>query len=134
VELSAPGRAFQLNINPNNRLAFGSIIGAGAQTFMVDLYENQCFNKPGLEMVATTGQVLISLIVTAIISALLSLILAPMSAFYGGRLVGVPYTKEESSVPAWGGASFSKIKLTLRAMVFFVFLAFDLWLLVMFIT
>lgn len=74
-------------------VAFGIILGAGTQDFMAELYEMQCFNKEGMTAVAQTGQYLVSFVVSQVISALLSLVLAPISAYYGGKLVGVPYVK-----------------------------------------
>lgn len=74
-------------------IAFGVVLGAGTQEFMKDLYENQCFNKVGMSTVALTGEYLVSFVVAEVISALLSLVLAPISAYYGGKLIGVPYVK-----------------------------------------
>lgn len=74
-------------------IAFGLMLGADNQRFVSDLYDNQCYNKEGMKHVSTTGQYLVSFVTTEVISALLSLMLAPLSAFYGGKLIGVPYVK-----------------------------------------
>lgn len=74
-------------------LAFGVVLGAGTLDFMSDLYDNQCFNGEGMTAVQTTGELFYSFVVMEIISALLSLMLAPISAYYGGKLIGVPYVK-----------------------------------------
>lgn len=74
-------------------IAFGLILSAGTQSFVSDLYDMQCYNREVMAGVQKTGQYLVSYVTTQVISALLSLILAPISAFYGGKLIGVPYVK-----------------------------------------
>jgi len=74
-------------------LAFCVVLGAGTQDFMTDLHDNSCFNQQGMNTVKDTGSTLVNFVVFEVVSALLSLILAPISAYYGGKLVGVPYVK-----------------------------------------
>lgn len=74
-------------------LAFGMVLGAGTQDFMGDLFDNGCFNRDGMNTVQTTGQQLVSFVVSCVISAMLCLMLAPISAYYGGKIIGVPYVK-----------------------------------------
>lgn len=74
-------------------IAFCVVLGAGTEDFMTELYDNQCFNKDGMAAVQETGQYLVSFVVCEVISGLLSLMLAPISAYYGGKLIGVPYVK-----------------------------------------
>lgn len=73
--------------------AFGLIQGAGTQQFMDNLYMNKCFNREGMVVVVTATVYYVGFIVAEVISALLSLILAPLSAYYGGKIIGVPYVK-----------------------------------------
>lgn len=69
------------------------MLGGGSQQFVADLYENQCYNDTGMEAVRDTGSHLVSFTTCIVISALISLMLAPISAFYGGKLIGVPYVR-----------------------------------------
>jgi len=74
-------------------VAFGTIVGAGTQGFMSDLEEAQCYNSDGMQLVQDSGSLFVSYAIMEVISAILSLILAPFSAYYGGKLQGVPYVK-----------------------------------------
>lgn len=74
-------------------VAFGLIVGAGTQDFMTNLYEAQCYNREGMTMTADAGSMLVMYMFTQVVSAILSLVLAPFSAYYGGKLIGVPYVK-----------------------------------------
>lgn len=74
-------------------VAFGLIVGAGTQDFMTDLYDAQCYNREGMQMTTEAGAMLIMYMFSQIFSAINSLILAPFSAYYGGKLAGVPYVK-----------------------------------------
>lgn len=89
--------AFKAGLNLTSSLfkwiAFGLLLSAGTAGFISDLYDMQCYNNTGMQAVREAGQYLVSFVVTIVISALLSLILAPLSAFYGGKLIGVPYVK-----------------------------------------
>merc|ERR1719247_2031637 len=74
-------------------IAFGVVIGAGSVEFMAKLYESGCYNKDGMKMVNDAGETLIAYLTVQVVSAVFSLVLAPISAYYGGKLVGVPYVK-----------------------------------------
>jgi hypothetical protein len=74
-------------------VAFGIIVGSGAKEFMTELYVSRCYNKPGMDMVDRAGQTLVAFILMEVGSAVLSLVLAPLSAYYGGKLMGVPHVK-----------------------------------------
>lgn len=74
-------------------VAFGVVLGAGTQTFITDLEEARCFNDGGMALVANSEGYFYSYATLQIISAVLSFLLAPLSAYYGGKLQGVPYVK-----------------------------------------
>eukprot|EP00929_Paragymnodinium_shiwhaense_P011522 TRINITY_DN117349_c0_g1_i1.p1 TRINITY_DN117349_c0_g1~~TRINITY_DN117349_c0_g1_i1.p1 ORF type:complete len:246 (-),score=42.37 TRINITY_DN117349_c0_g1_i1:84-821(-) len=74
-------------------VAFGCVIGAGTQKFLVDLKEAQCYNADGMTMVTNAEGYFWSYAVVQVLSASLSLVVAPISAYYGGKLQGVPYVK-----------------------------------------
>jgi len=74
-------------------VAFGVIVGSDAKGFMESLIEARCYNSEGGAMVEQAGEELLFYIILQVASAVLSLILAPLSAYYGGKLIGVPYVK-----------------------------------------
>lgn len=74
-------------------VAFGVMVGSGAKDFMVYLIDARCYNEAGMSMVQNAGVQLLTYIMFQVASAVMSLILAPMSAYYGGKLIGVPYVK-----------------------------------------
>jgi len=74
-------------------IAFGLILGAETSTFLDDLTTAQCYNSEGQQMVKDAKSMFVSYVVMQIISACLSVVLAPFSAYYGGKLSGVPYVK-----------------------------------------
>jgi len=74
-------------------IAFGLILGAETSSFLDDLTEAQCYNQDGQQMVKDAKSMFLSYVICQIISACLSIVLAPFSAYYGGKLSGVPYVK-----------------------------------------
>lgn len=74
-------------------IAFGIMVGAGGMDFTTELYDSGCYNKTGMQMTAKAGEMLQAYVITQVCSAIFSLVLAPISAYYGGKLVGVPYVK-----------------------------------------
>lgn len=76
-------------------LAFGLVVGAGTQGFMSELELGKCFNSIGMQLVADAGGLFVSYGFVQAVSATLSLVLAPFSAYFGGKLQGgeVPYVK-----------------------------------------
>lgn len=74
-------------------LAFGVVIGAGTSEFMSELGTAQCFNADGMQLVKDASGFFISYAIVQVISAIFSMCLAPISAFWGGQLRGVPYVK-----------------------------------------
>ncbi|KAF4746925.1 hypothetical protein FOZ62_014626 [Perkinsus olseni] len=72
-------------------VAFGVVLGSGADQFMSDLQSAECFNDDGAALVSSTSSVLTSFLVIMSLSAILSMVMAPTSAYYGGKLVGAPY-------------------------------------------
>lgn len=74
-------------------IAFGLILGAETDTFLDTLSKSQCYNRTGQQMVEDSKSMFISYVVMQIVSASLSIILAPFSAYYGGKISGVPYVK-----------------------------------------
>jgi len=74
-------------------IAFGLILGAATDAFLDELTLAACYNQEGQQMVKDAKSMFLSYTVMQIISACLSIILAPFSAYYGGKLSGVPYVK-----------------------------------------
>lgn len=74
-------------------IAFGCLVGAGTAQFLSELGDARCFNTDGMQLTADTGGMFLSYCTVQVVSAVASLILAPLSAFYGGHLTGVPYVK-----------------------------------------
>lgn len=74
-------------------VAFGCVIGAGTQKFLADLKEAQCYNASGMTMVSRAEGLFWFYAIAQVMSASLSLTVAPISAYYGGKLQGVPYIK-----------------------------------------
>mmetsp|Transcript_34717 Transcript_34717/g.63066 ORF Transcript_34717/g.63066 Transcript_34717/m.63066 type:complete len:250 (-) Transcript_34717:70-819(-) len=76
-------------------LAFGVVVGAGTQGYLSEMEQARCFNSEGMQLVADAGGMFISWSFSQVVSALLSLVLAPFSAYFGGKLtVGeVPHVK-----------------------------------------
>lgn len=74
-------------------IAFGLILGAETGSFLDSVTEAACYNQEGQQMVKDAKSMFLSYVVVQIISACLSIVLAPFSAYYGGKLSGVPYVK-----------------------------------------
>jgi hypothetical protein len=74
-------------------IAFGLILGAETDAFLDKLTESQCYNQTGQQMVSDSKSMFICYVIMQVISACFSIILAPFSAYYGGKLSGVPYVK-----------------------------------------
>jgi hypothetical protein len=74
-------------------VAILTVIGAGTQKFLSDMTEARCYNKEGMTMVENASVAFISYALAQTLSAFFSFILAPISAYYGGKLQGVPYVK-----------------------------------------
>jgi hypothetical protein len=74
-------------------VAFGTVLGAGTQKFLSDMSEARCYNSEGMTMVENAAGYFISYAFVQVMSAGFSFILAPLSAYYGGKLHGVPYVK-----------------------------------------
>mmetsp|Transcript_63122 Transcript_63122/g.133252 ORF Transcript_63122/g.133252 Transcript_63122/m.133252 type:complete len:248 (+) Transcript_63122:61-804(+) len=74
-------------------IAFAAIIGAGSWAFLAELTEAECFNSDGMNLVGAASGAYLLYCVLQCVSACLSLCLAPLSAYYGGKIYGVPYVK-----------------------------------------
>merc|ERR1712187_39098 len=75
-------------------VAFGIVIGAGTSGFLSDLDASVCYNEKGADMVTSAEGFFYSYAAMIFISAMNSLLLAPLSAYYGGKVNGgVPYVK-----------------------------------------
>jgi len=74
-------------------MAFGIMIGTGTQKFLLELHAMQCYNYDGQIVVEETILYFMTFCVACATSAVASLAEAPFSAYYGGKLVGVPYVK-----------------------------------------
>eukprot|EP00927_Polykrikos_kofoidii_P028823 TRINITY_DN25046_c0_g1_i1.p1 TRINITY_DN25046_c0_g1~~TRINITY_DN25046_c0_g1_i1.p1 ORF type:complete len:247 (-),score=32.99 TRINITY_DN25046_c0_g1_i1:25-765(-) len=74
-------------------LAFGTVIGAGTPKFIAALTKAKCYNADGMSMVALAEGYFYSYATAQVMSACASLALSPVSAYFGGKLTGVPYVK-----------------------------------------
>lgn len=74
-------------------ISFGTVVGAGTQSFLADLEDAQCFNADGMSLVTNAQGMFYSYSVAQVISAIISILLAPISAYFGGKLTGNPYIK-----------------------------------------
>mmetsp|Transcript_114450 Transcript_114450/g.323591 ORF Transcript_114450/g.323591 Transcript_114450/m.323591 type:complete len:246 (+) Transcript_114450:160-897(+) len=74
-------------------VAFGTVVGANTQGFISELEAARCYNADGMTMVNTAEGYFYSYATLQVLSASLSLSMAPISAYYGGKLSGVPYIK-----------------------------------------
>jgi len=76
-------------------LAFGIVVGAGTQGFMSEMEQARCFNSEGMQLVRDAGGMFLFYAFMQVVSASISLALAPFSAYYGGKLRGgeVPHVK-----------------------------------------
>jgi len=74
-------------------VAMNSLIGSGALDFVSQLQVAGCYNPYGMTMIRSAQSTLMNFLVLQGASATLSLVLAPFSAYFGGKLVGVPYVK-----------------------------------------
>lgn len=74
-------------------IAFGIAIAAGTAQFLSELNASQCYNQDGMHMCTMAAEMFLSYVVLQITSAIFSLVVAPMSAYWGGTLLGMPYVK-----------------------------------------
>ena len=74
-------------------IAFGVVVGANTPTFLRELRASQCYNPAGSKMVTAAQDIVTLYIILQIFSGTISLFLAPISAYYGGKLSGIPYVK-----------------------------------------
>jgi len=74
-------------------ISFGVIVGAGTSEFLQQLEKAACFNADGMQLIAGLRFVYFAFVLVSAISAFLSLLLSPFSAYYGGKLTGIPYIK-----------------------------------------
>jgi hypothetical protein len=77
-------------------LKFASIAGVlGTETvkFTMDLGLNHCYVGATTDAIARAVMYLVGFLASGGFSAVAGLVLAPVSAFWGGKLVGVPYVK-----------------------------------------
>merc|ERR1719356_919784 len=65
-------------------VAFGIVLGAGTSKFLLDLDTARCYNDEGAAMVTSAEAMYYSYASMIFISATNSLLLAPLSAYYGG--------------------------------------------------
>ena len=73
------------------RIPFGTVLGAGTGAFVSDLEDARCHKVDGMELVMAAQAVFYSYCCVAHVrSAILSPLLAPLSAYFGGRLTNVP--------------------------------------------
>eukprot|EP00928_Gymnodinium_smaydae_P005953 TRINITY_DN12067_c0_g3_i1.p1 TRINITY_DN12067_c0_g3~~TRINITY_DN12067_c0_g3_i1.p1 ORF type:complete len:251 (-),score=53.76 TRINITY_DN12067_c0_g3_i1:25-777(-) len=75
-------------------LAFGVILAAGTSTFLAELQAARCFNDEGAGLVDSARTNFIWYCVITFFSFMFSLLEAPVSAYFGGRLTDIPYVKD----------------------------------------
>lgn len=73
-------------------IAFCVVLGAGTNTFLSDQYDAKCYNAEGMNMNSDASLMFMFYCTMQIVSASLSLVLAPVSAYFGGKLA-CPYNK-----------------------------------------
>lgn len=71
-------------------LAFGALVGVGTQGFLTTFSESECFNADGAATLDQAFSVFQSCAGLLFASAMFSLILVPISALHGGRLLSKP--------------------------------------------
>mmetsp|Transcript_73895 Transcript_73895/g.169343 ORF Transcript_73895/g.169343 Transcript_73895/m.169343 type:complete len:362 (+) Transcript_73895:203-1288(+) len=88
-------------------LAAGLVVAGGARDFFKELSQNQCYTSDGQVVAELLGGPPVPLgdtsiriggmidgyLISTAVAACCSFILAPLSAYYGGKLIGVPYIK-----------------------------------------
>jgi len=67
-------------------VAFGIALGAGTREFMGDLEMAQCFNDDGMGALSDAGETFTYFATLQAFSAFFSMCLAPINAYYGGKL------------------------------------------------
>jgi len=67
-------------------VAFGIVLGAGTGEFLTDLQNAKCFNGDGMELLQSGVAMFVSFALAQVLSAVLSMCLAPCSAYWGGKL------------------------------------------------
>ncbi len=73
--------------------AFAGILGSQTLPFTAALGTKKCYVGATEDAIAKGATFLVGFLGTAAFSAATGLVLAPVSAFWGGKLVGVPYIK-----------------------------------------
>ena len=74
------------------KLAAGvGLLGSKALEFTGNLGSNNCFVTAAEDVLTKAVSMLVGFLVVGGLSGVLGLILAPVSAYWGGKLVGVPF-------------------------------------------
>ena len=73
--------------------AIAGVIGTNSVPFSVDIGSKHCYVDQTTDAIVKAASHLVAFIATTGVSAVVGLVLAPVSAFWGGKLVGVPYIK-----------------------------------------
>jgi hypothetical protein len=73
--------------------AFAGVLGAEAVAFTSDLGTKRCYVETTTDAIVETVVFLLGFLICVAVSASLGLCLAPVSAFWGGKLHGVPFVK-----------------------------------------
>jgi len=74
-------------------VAFGLLVGASTDSFTLELQTARCFNDQGMKTLADARRMYGAFILWEPISAVLNILVTPLSAYYGGKLQGMPYVK-----------------------------------------
>jgi len=78
-------------------IGFGCVWGVGTYGLCSELETAICYNEDGMDMVAATKQYYIAYACFQMVSGLFSMIEAPISALYGGKLKSSPHVKSKDS-------------------------------------
>lgn len=74
-------------------IAFALMLGADVPNYLAEVYAAKCYNAAGQQLVSATQDTATLFIILQVMSAIFSLILSPISGYYGGKFTGIPYVK-----------------------------------------
>lgn len=74
-------------------LAYMLCLAGGVKDFARVLINHSCFNGPGNEVATAAQQGIDAFLLCTLIASISSLVLAPLSVYHGGQLIGLPYAR-----------------------------------------
>lgn len=74
-------------------LAYLLCLAGGVKDFARVLIDRSCFNGAGNEVAATAQEGIDAFLLCTLITSVGSLVLAPLSMYHGGQLIGLPYAR-----------------------------------------